>query len=110
MLQVLGEPMRHTLLERLLAEPATATQLASELDVTRSAISQHLQVMKAAGLVDDTAVGTRRVYAVDPGALALLRDYFDSFWSRSLDNFADAARRAAAAPKPHSSKGQRRDR
>ena len=88
---MLGEPMRVTILERLIDGPATATELAQHLPVTRSAISQHLQTMKAAGLVGDTPDGTRRVYTVDPDALALLRSYFDSFWTRSLDSFRRAA-------------------
>jgi DNA-binding transcriptional ArsR family regulator len=93
LIAVLGEPMRVTILERLVAAPATATELAQDLPVTRSAVSQHLQVMKSAGLVGDTPDGTRRVYTVDPDALALLRSYFDSFWNRSLENFRSAADR-----------------
>ena len=61
------------------------------MPITRSAVSQHLQVLKSVGLVSDRAVGTRRVYAVDPDALAVLRAYFDAFWTRSLSAFADAA-------------------
>jgi DNA-binding IclR family transcriptional regulator len=83
--------MRVTILERLIDRPSTATELAQHLPVTRSAISQHLQMMKAAGLVGDTPDGTRRVYTVDPDALALLRSYFDSFWNRSLAAFRRAA-------------------
>jgi DNA-binding transcriptional ArsR family regulator len=93
LIAVLGEPMRVTILERLVQAPATATELAQDLPVTRSAVSQHLQVMKSAGLVGDTPDGTRRVYTVDPDALALLRSYFDSFWNRSLENFRRAAER-----------------
>jgi DNA-binding transcriptional ArsR family regulator len=85
-----------SILERLLETPATATELAEHLPVTRSAVSQHLQLMKSVGLVDDTPAGTRRVYRADPGALALLRSYFDAFWNRSLEGF----RRAAEMPAP----------
>jgi DNA-binding transcriptional ArsR family regulator len=88
--------MRITILERLLDAPSTATELAGQLPVTRSAISQHLQTMKAAGLVSDTPQGTRRVYTVDPAALALLRSYFDAFWTRSLEGFRRAAETAPA--------------
>lgn len=91
MIEVLGEPMRVTILERLLERPATATELALHLPVTRSAVSQHLQLMKSVGLVDDTPAGTRRVYRVDPDALGLLRSYFDAFWSRSLEGFRRAS-------------------
>src|SRR4051812_14621442 len=101
MLTVLGEPMRVTLLERLIDAPASATELARALPVTRSAVSQHLQLLKAAGLVDDTPAGTSRVYAVDPDALALLRSYFETFWSRSLDGFRRAAEATAAARPAH---------
>ncbi|MCU1488589.1 MAG: transcriptional regulator, ArsR family [Actinomycetia bacterium] len=86
--------MRVTLLDRLVESPSTATELARALPVTRSAVSQHLQVMKAAGLVHDSPAGTSRVYNVDPDALALLRSYFDAFWNRSLGAF----QRAAEAP------------
>jgi DNA-binding transcriptional ArsR family regulator len=96
MIEALGEPMRMTLLDRLLEAPATATELARALPVTRSAVSQHLQVLKAVGLVHDTPAGTSRVYTVDPDALALLRSYFDAFWTRSLDAF----RRTAEATAP----------
>jgi DNA-binding transcriptional ArsR family regulator len=94
LIEVLGEPMRVTILERLLETPATATELAQYLPVTRSAVSQHLQLMKSVGLVDDTPAGTRRVYTVDPAALELLRSYFDAFWNRSLETF----RRTAETP------------
>jgi DNA-binding transcriptional ArsR family regulator len=95
LITVLGEPMRVTILERLIESPATATEIAQHLPVTRSAVSQHLQTMKSAGLVSDTAAGTRRVYAVDPEALALLRSYFEQFWNRSLQNFRQAAEQPA---------------
>ena len=95
MIEVLGEPMRVTILERLIEAPATATELAQHLPVTRSAVSQHLQMMKSVGLVDDTPAGTRRVYRVDPDALELLRSYFDAFWNRSLEGFRRAAERTS---------------
>ena len=93
LLEVLGEPMRMTLLERLVEAPATATELARSLPVTRSAVSQHLQVMKSVGLVSDTPSGASRVYTVDPDALALLRGYFDLFWNRSLHAFKQTVER-----------------
>jgi DNA-binding transcriptional ArsR family regulator len=101
MIEALGEPMRATILERLLETPATATELARHLPVTRSAVSQHLQLMKSAGLVNDTAAGTSRVYRVDPDALALLRSYFDAFWNRSLEGF----RRASEMTTPNDADG-----
>jgi DNA-binding transcriptional ArsR family regulator len=106
MIEVLGEPMRVTILERLLETPATATELARHLPVTRSAISQHLQMMKSVGLVDDTPAGTRRVYTVDPDALALLRSYFDTFWNRSLEGFRRAAQMTTRPPAGRPGTGQ----
>jgi DNA-binding transcriptional ArsR family regulator len=98
LIEVLGEPMRVTILERLLESPATATELARHLPVTRSAVSQHLQMMKSVGLVDDTPAGIRRVYTVDPDALALLRSYFEAFWNRSLEGFRRAAEMTTRPP------------
>jgi DNA-binding transcriptional ArsR family regulator len=91
MIEALAEPMRRELLERLLAGPSSVTQLAEGLPVTRPAVSQHLRVLRESRLVIDRPVGNRRIYAVDPDALAILRAYFDSFWSRSLETFRQAA-------------------
>lgn len=67
------------------------TDLARDMPITRSAVSQHLQILKSVGLVTDRAVGTGRVYTVDPDALAVIRAYFDAFWTRSLAALRDAA-------------------
>lgn len=91
MLEVLGEPVRRELVARLVSRPSAVTELASELPISRSAVSQHLQVLKRAGVVSDRAQGTSRVYHVDPQALEILRAYFDSFWSRSLETFREFA-------------------
>ena len=69
------------------------SELAEGLPVSRPAVSQHLRVLKEAGLVSDTAVGTRRVYQVNPDGLAALRAYFEGFWNRALQAFKDAAER-----------------
>jgi DNA-binding transcriptional ArsR family regulator len=106
LIEVLGEPMRVTILELLLDTPATATELAQHLPVTRSAVSQHLQMMKSVGLVNDMPAGTRRVYTVDPDALALLRSYFDAFWNRSLEGFRRTAEMTARPPADRSGTGQ----
>jgi DNA-binding transcriptional ArsR family regulator len=68
-------------------------ELAGDLPVSRPAVSQHLAVLKRAGLVVDTPVGTRRVYRVDPDGLEELRAYLDRFWNRALAAFKDAAER-----------------
>ena len=66
-------------------------QLATELPVSRSAVSQHLKVLKDAGLVSERAVGTRRVYRLNPTAVAALRDQLDTFWQRALASYVDVA-------------------
>jgi DNA-binding transcriptional ArsR family regulator len=100
MIEALAEPMRRALLERLLAGPRSVTELAEGLPVTRPAVSQHLKVLRESRLVVDRPVGNRRIYAVDPDALAILRAYFDSFWSRSLEAFQRAAQQEHAAAQP----------
>jgi DNA-binding transcriptional ArsR family regulator len=89
----LGDPTRQAILERLAKGPLPVGQLAADLPVTRPAVSQHLKVLKDAGLVTDRKVGTRRLYQVDPEALADLRAYFDAFWDQALAGFRDAAER-----------------
>jgi DNA-binding transcriptional ArsR family regulator len=69
------------------------TELASELPVSRPAVSQHLRVLKEAGLVSERRDGTRRIYRVDPDGLGEVRDYFDDFWSDVLAAFKDAVER-----------------
>lgn len=91
LLDAFGEPTRRTIVERLVDRPAAVSELARDLPITRSAVSQHLQILKSVGLVTDRAVGTRRIYSVDPAALAIIRGYFDAYWTRSLAAFRDAA-------------------
>jgi DNA-binding transcriptional ArsR family regulator len=66
-----------------------AGQLAAGLPVSRSAVSQHLKILKDAGLVEDQAAGTRRIYRLNPVALAALRDQLDAYWRRALTGYAD---------------------
>ena len=89
----LGDPTRRAIFERLAARPYAVGELAGELPISRPAVSQHLKVLKDAGLVVDSAVGTQRVYRVDPDALAALRAYFDGFWNRALAAYKEAAER-----------------
>ena len=96
-LKVLGDDTRRLILERLAHGPQPVGDLARDLPVSRSAVSQHLKVLKGAHLVSDRAIGTRRVYQVDQAGLALLRSYLDVLWSRALDGFAAAA---AGSPDP----------
>lgn len=94
LLAAISEPTRRSIVARLAQAPGSVGELADHLPITRSAVSQHLKVLKSAGLVTDRAVGTKRIYTVDPGALKIIRDYFDSFWTRSLDAFRAAAEQA----------------
>jgi DNA-binding transcriptional ArsR family regulator len=91
MIDAIAEPTRRAIVERLVDGSAAVSDLARDMPITRSAVSQHLQILKSVGLVTDRAVGTRRVYAVDPDAMAIIRAYFDSFWTRSLAAFQAAA-------------------
>jgi DNA-binding transcriptional ArsR family regulator len=90
-LAALGDPTRRAIFERLADAPLAVGDLAAELPVSRPAVSQHLKVLKEAGLVADRAAGTRRIYHVDPGGIGALRAYLDGFWQRSLAAFAAAA-------------------
>jgi DNA-binding transcriptional ArsR family regulator len=83
----LADPTRREVFERIAAHPTSVGELAAELPVSRPAVSQHLKALKDAGLVSDTARGTRRVYRINPEGVAMLRDYLDLFWRRSLTNF-----------------------
>ncbi len=89
----LGDPTRRHIFERLADEPLSVGELAAELPVSRPAVSQHLRVLKQAGLVNDRAAGTRRIYQVDPAGVSALRAYLDGFWNRSLASFQQAAER-----------------
>jgi DNA-binding transcriptional ArsR family regulator len=90
----LADPTRHAIVARLADGPLAVGQLAAGLPVTRSAVSQHLKVLKDAGLVSERAEGTRRIYRLDPAAVAALRDQLDTYWQRALRGYADAVRSA----------------
>jgi DNA-binding transcriptional ArsR family regulator len=86
----LGDPTRRAIFERLAERPRAVGELASELPVSRPAVSQHLRVLKEARLVVDRPVGTRRIYQVDSEGLALLRGYLDHFWDQALAGYKAA--------------------
>jgi DNA-binding transcriptional ArsR family regulator len=90
-LEALGDPTRREIFERLSRRPLAVGELAGGLPISRPAVSQHLKVLKDAGLVFDRPVGTRRVYQVDPRAVEALREYFDAFWGQALQSFQRAA-------------------
>jgi DNA-binding transcriptional ArsR family regulator len=90
-LAALGDPTRRTIFERLAESPSAVGELAQELPVSRPAVSQHLKVLKEAGLVIDRPAGSRRIYQLDPVGIGALRAYLDQFWNRSLVAFKAAA-------------------
>jgi DNA-binding transcriptional ArsR family regulator len=83
-LTALGDPTRRAIFERLADRPRAVGELARELPVSRPAVSQHLKVLKDAGLVIDRRAGARRIYQLDPDGVGALRAYLDEFWSRAL--------------------------
>jgi DNA-binding transcriptional ArsR family regulator len=86
-LDALGDPTRRAIFEQLGDRPSAVVDLADRLPVSRPAVSQHLKVLKEAGLVRDVRVGTRHVYSLDPDGLAGLRDYLERFWRTALHSF-----------------------
>ena len=86
-LGALGDPTRRTIFERLAEKPAAVGEIAQGLPVSRPAVSQHLKVLKAAGLVSENAEGTRRVYRIDPRGLGAVRQWLDQFHGQALDAF-----------------------
>jgi DNA-binding transcriptional ArsR family regulator len=89
----LSDPTRRQVFERLGRGPRAVGELADGLPVSRPAVSQHLKVLKEAGLVTDRAEGTRRVYQIDPHGLGQVRAWFDQFWDAALAAFAAEAER-----------------
>lgn len=89
----LSDPTRRTVLERLRPGPLAVGEIARGLSVSRPAVSQHLKVLKDAGLVADHAEGTRRVYRIDPQGFGQLRGWLDQFWETALDAFKVEAER-----------------
>jgi DNA-binding transcriptional ArsR family regulator len=83
----LGDPTRRAIFERLIEGPHGVGELAATLPVTRPAVSQHLKVLKDAGLVVDRAAGKQRIYRVDPDGLAALRSELDRFWTKTLATY-----------------------
>ena len=83
----LGDPTRRAIFARLAERPQPVGELAHGLPVSRPAVSQHLRVLKEAGLVTDRSAGNRRIYRVDPDGLAALRTQLDRFWNEALANY-----------------------
>src|ERR1700684_2792728 len=92
-LECLGDPTRRRVFERLGSGPLSVGEIARGMPVSRPAVSQHLAVLKAAGLVVDRPVGTRRVYSIDPRGLGALRAWLDQFWDQALASFQEEVER-----------------
>jgi DNA-binding transcriptional ArsR family regulator len=89
-LTALGDPTRRAIFERLADRPSAVGEIARDLPVSRPAVSQHLKVLKEAGLVIDRRAGNRRIYQLDPEGVGAVRAYLDQFWSRALTAFKAA--------------------
>jgi DNA-binding transcriptional ArsR family regulator len=97
-LGLLGDPTRRAIFELLARHPCTVGELAQELPITRSAVSQHLRVLKDGGLVVSQAEGTRRIYRLNPDGVTALRAYLDRIWAEALTAFGKAAQAAPLNP------------
>jgi len=95
----LADPTRRRVLERLSAGPRAVGEIAEGLPVSRPAVSQHLKVLKDAGLVSDRQDGARRIYAIDPRGLGAMRGWLDQFWDTALVAFKAEIERAAKQEK-----------
>src|SRR5215218_4807448 len=91
----LADPTRREVFERLASGPRAVGELAQELPVSRPAVSQHLKILKEAGLVSDRPDGARRVYQIDPRGLGQMRAWLDRFWDQALDAFKAEVERDA---------------
>jgi DNA-binding transcriptional ArsR family regulator len=94
-LGALADPTRRRVFELLLPGPLAVNEIASGMPVTRPAVSQHLRVLRSAGLVTARTEGTRHVYAVSPEGIGALRSWMDEYWGRALEGFRAAAEAAA---------------
>ena len=92
----LGDPTRLAIVEQLADHPQAVGELAAQLPISRPAVSQHLKVLKEAGLVSERAAGTRRIYRLNPAAVAAMRDQLDTFWSRALAGYRDVVNEPAS--------------
>jgi DNA-binding transcriptional ArsR family regulator len=90
-MDALGDATRREIMERLRTGPRPVGEIAAELPISRPAVSQHLRVLREAGLVTERKDGTRRIYGVEPKAIGDLRAYFDSFWEQALAGFKAVA-------------------
>ena len=95
-LDALGDATRMAIFQKLSAGPMAVNELARRMPVSRPAVSQHLRVLKDAGLVSDSKAGTRRYYKLNPEGVARLRAHFEQVWEQAMSNFQSAAERTPA--------------
>jgi DNA-binding transcriptional ArsR family regulator len=91
----LGDSSRRAIVECLAERPRAVGELADTLPISRPAVSQHLKVLKDAGLVSERVAGTRRIYRLNPAGVAALRDQLETYWNRALTGYQDAVASAA---------------
>jgi DNA-binding transcriptional ArsR family regulator len=97
-LDALGDASRRSIFELLDGGPRSVADISRDVPISRPAVSQHLRVLKDAGLVSVRSAGTRRIYAVDPAGVSAARDYFDHFWTNALAAYAKAVETAEEKP------------
>lgn len=85
--KALGDPTRRSIVERLTARPMTVREITDGMTISQPAVSQHLDVLKKAGLVKAEGRGASNVYSIDPQGLSVIRAWLDRYWSRALDNY-----------------------
>jgi DNA-binding transcriptional ArsR family regulator len=90
-LDALADSTRRAVFERVARSPAAVGEIAAGLPVSRPAVSQHLKILKDAGLVAETAQGTRRIYRIDPRGIGAMREWLDQYWGTALSNFESYA-------------------
>jgi DNA-binding transcriptional ArsR family regulator len=105
-LEALGDATRLAIFQKLASGPMAVNELARKMPVSRPAVSQHLKVLKDAGLVMDSREGTRRLYQLDPRGVARLREHFDQMWTRAISAFKETAEK----PEEESRHGKQRGR
>jgi DNA-binding transcriptional ArsR family regulator len=98
-LTALADPTRRSVFEQLHAGPKSVGRIAEAMPVSRPAVSQHLRVLKDAGLVREQQDGARRVYAIDPAGLGPLRRWLDQFWDEALEAFQTEVDRSQSTPR-----------
>lgn len=109
-LDALADSTRMAIFQKLSSGPVAVNELARTMPVTRPAVSQHLKVLKEAGLVIDVKDGTRRLYRLDPEGVARLRAQFDQMWCKALNSFKHVVEQDTPAPRGHHGKAGRRTR